>query len=1038
VVSETARISPRATDGAGGSGEPSASATEQQFVNEVTAPRRADRHIRRKRSITTEPRPPRAGSLPVDRAAPPEPPVVQDPRGSGRGARSAFAMECVALNRRLVSASTTEDILDLVILHGESFTYVNAVTAFYRLARLCDRMPSHQVAATKQDPRMSLLCDLVDESLPRCDSQALSNACYAHALLGHGSPTLVSGLVAAVGARISGFDQPKELGIAVWSVARMSVRGEVSGDDTRAFFEAVWPAVEAKAAHLDAQATFNLLWAFAAVRLADARVLGVLCGAARARAGSMSFREIAGVLLTLSKVKHYDEATFAELCAAAGRILARVRDGSLPLRRHPRDADYANAATAVAHFVQHRGGGGLEQGLASGVDGRGSPGGRGGPPAGRGGDRSIFGRLAKTERAPARVDEEDDLVDLPMSSGDDIQIAWGLASTTVPASVGVLLGDISLALCGHFPRAEGGARPRSPVGGRRGRGGGRPPSRAQRAASPVPGVELPPAGGRGPGMAGPSGRPAGAGAGKPTAENPLGLIGGRIEDPLGGGDDGEPVAGAPAAVGAPARGDGRPPAARAASPVGRDARGRGAGGAGAPGRGRGRGGRRQDLILDRMRPRYLSNVLWAMASTGTYDEELFRRAGYALQRRLRTGARYQFPPQTLATLLWAYARAGYFDARLTAALCEASAASLAEVGFSAAPRTPGMGHSPANKLTSSSLYMAPDAQPFSQKSVAMIAYAVSTLAPEEPSSRALVSDMVRAVAPAFGQLGSQLTCNLLWSAVVCQAYPRELSRLKQRAADLADSLNRTELWQMYQVDVALRAEARAVETSTPGNVSGMLSTLLSAGRLKDRAHESWAQGRRFEIRSVSKFHLEVLRAVRELGYPGEAVELEHLAEYTVDIAFPAHRVALEVDGPAHFFRNAPVTQGRYVLKRRVLERLGWTVVSVPYLEWKAGTPWEDRVAYLRRTLADAGLPSPAALAASGGSGPAAGAGAGGQEGAAAVGEQPGPGEVSREGPPSRSEMVERAARLAGTRGTGKGSLLLKTAVRRRAAGGEGE
>lgn len=54
-------------------------------------------------------------------------------------------------------------------------------------------MPAYKVQQLKSDPRMSICSELVLSRLRRCDSQALSNACYAHAILGHGSPALIEG-----------------------------------------------------------------------------------------------------------------------------------------------------------------------------------------------------------------------------------------------------------------------------------------------------------------------------------------------------------------------------------------------------------------------------------------------------------------------------------------------------------------------------------------------------------------------------------------------------------------------------------------------------------------------------------------------------------------------------------------------------------------------------------------------------------------------------------------------------------------------------
>lgn len=42
------------------------------------------------------------------------------------------------------------------------------------------------------------------------------------------------------------------------------------------------------------------------------------------------------------------------------------------------------------------------------------------------------------------------------------------------------------------------------------------------------------------------------------------------------------------------------------------------------------------------------------------------------------------------------------------------------------------------------------------------------------------------------------------------------------------------------------------------------------------------------------------------------------------------KLALEVDGPAHFTKNTARPLGHMVLKHRTLTKMGWTVVSVSH------------------------------------------------------------------------------------------------------------
>ena len=107
-----------------------------------------------------------------------------------------------------------------------------------------------------------------------------------------------------------------------------------------------------------------------------------------------------------------------------------------------------------------------------------------------------------------------------------------------------------------------------------------------------------------------------------------------------------------------------------------------------------------------------------------------------------------------------------------------------------------------------------------------------------------------------------------------------------------------------------------------------------------------------------------------------------LAAPAVDIAVPARRLAIEVDGPTHFCRNRLPSGssssssdgdgrssrssgaqpedgqqaqplGATLLKRRLLERQGWTVVSVDAGQWERQRGAAQKRAFLAAAVADA-------------------------------------------------------------------------------------
>ena len=71
--------------------------------------------------------------------------------------------------------------------------------------------------------------------------------------------------------------------------------------------------------------------------------------------------------------------------------------------------------------------------------------------------------------------------------------------------------------------------------------------------------------------------------------------------------------------------------------------------------------------------------------------------------------------------------------------------------------------------------------------------------------------------------------------------------------------------------------------------------------------------------------------------------------YSLDLALPSSRVAVEVDGPSHFLlpdsRGVRKPNGPTLLKRRLLAAAGWRVISVPFYEWdglSVKPTWRER------------------------------------------------------------------------------------------------
>ena len=93
---------------------------------------------------------------------------------------------------------------------------------------------------------------------------------------------------------------------------------------------------------------------------------------------------------------------------------------------------------------------------------------------------------------------------------------------------------------------------------------------------------------------------------------------------------------------------------------------------------------------------------------------------------------------------------------------------------------------------------------------------------------------------------------------------------------------------------------------------------------------------------MSSLHEDVMTALEVSGtkYDEEAL----IGIYSVDIALPDYKVAIEVDGPSHFTRTRPKRSlGPTLMKQRHLEGAGWVVVSVCSDDWSAQESWQQKM-----------------------------------------------------------------------------------------------
>lgn len=126
-----------------------------------------------KRRTTAVEKRPQTGATPFVKAKTvghsPSPPAPKAKR------RPNKEREC---NLLLTQCARTDEVFRLVDTLGPTFTTVNAVTAFYTLARLSKGLRPSQKAALRGDARLRRVAQLVHSKVPACGWRSLANLAW--------------------------------------------------------------------------------------------------------------------------------------------------------------------------------------------------------------------------------------------------------------------------------------------------------------------------------------------------------------------------------------------------------------------------------------------------------------------------------------------------------------------------------------------------------------------------------------------------------------------------------------------------------------------------------------------------------------------------------------------------------------------------------------------------------------------------------------------------------------------------------------------
>jgi len=282
----------------------------------------------------------------------------------------------------------------------------------------------------------------------------------------------------------------------------------------------------------------------------------------------------------------------------------------------------------------------------------------------------------------------------------------------------------------------------------------------------------------------------------------------------------------------------------------------------------------------------MANTVWAFATAGIAADPLFQAVAAEVPRRIG-----EFNAQNMANTVWAFATAGVTADPLFKAVA-------AEV-----PRRIGE-------------FNAQD-----------MANTVSAFATESVAADALFK-AVDAKVPRKILEFTQNMANTIW-AFACVGWEQHhiFRELGSSIAAQLNNFNETEKSQLYPV--ALYMQVQWPDRDLPFSAS--LQSLRSC----------YARG----VASPSQLQRDVSSMLRQMGW-NHSFEHETAEGFSLDLAQPESKLAVEVDGPSHYLKDLSsgenVVNGATRFKRRQLRSLGWTVAHVSFLDWDHKSKSERR------------------------------------------------------------------------------------------------
>jgi hypothetical protein len=321
--------------------------------------------------------------------------------------------------------------------------------------------------------------------------------------------------------------------------------------------------------------------------------------------------------------------------------------------------------------------------------------------------------------------------------------------------------------------------------------------------------------------------------------------------------------------------------------------------------------RRAEAISGDFNAQDIANTLWAYATMGTKPGE---RLMGELERRAEAISG-DFKSQNVANTLWAYATMGTKPGERMIGELERRAEAIAGE--------------------------------FNSQHVANTLWAYATMG-TKPGER-MIGELERRAEAIAGEFNAQDIANTLWAYATMGTKPGErlMGELERRAEAISGEFNVIALCEIHQFFIWCDL------------VEGIPVSFLV---LKQKLGPSCKAAFFGQPVYPSVTQQQVSDTLRGMGLSVEDEFRCPKSGYSIDMrvhesaksstAGAAAGWAVEFDGPSHFLDCyiRPQPNGGTLMKRRILELLGYTVVSVPFWEWSQRMDINERKEYLRGKL----------------------------------------------------------------------------------------